>query len=93
MQASDGDEKQRGRSEVCWRVTTATGCRFTCTIHSRDPHVEVRLTTGEEQMVYTTLVATLDAAHAVAQRWLRVIVANGRAEASDGSALKRDLPH
>jgi hypothetical protein len=68
-------QKDQGDAPVRWRITTATGVRFACRVVITGARIEVRLTTGSNDLVCATVVPTLDAAQGIAHGWLRALVA------------------
>lgn len=75
MQGSDLGGKPVNGPDVRWRVTTPDGVQFTCRVQTTGTRVEVRLMTGDEELLCVSVVPTLDVAGTVARRWLRAVVA------------------
>ncbi len=87
MQGYDHDESTReSAADVRWRVTTAEGIQVACRVHVDDTRIEVRLTTGQEQLVCARVVPSLDDAGKIARGWLHAVV-------SDEGGLSELFPH
>ena len=75
MQGSDQNGKHGDAPDVRWRVTTPNGNQFACRVYTTGPRIEVRLMTGDEELLCARVVPSVDAAATVACRWLRAVVA------------------
>ena len=75
MSGSDLGRKHTNEPDVRWRVTTPNGVEFTCRVYNKDARIEVWLTGGEDELLCTRIVSSVEAAGTVARRWLRAVVA------------------
>src|SRR5262245_9123023 len=73
---SDLGWKHANEPDVRWRVTTGNGTQFTCCVYTTDAGTEVRLMTGDDELLCSRVVPSIDAAGTVARRWLRTVVAS-----------------
>ena len=77
--------------DVRWQVTTRAGVTFVCHVCITDGKIDVRLTTADE-LVCATQSSSLEAAAAVARRWLHVVLENqGVSEGLAGNVV--DVVH
>ena len=78
MTGSDHGGRRADQAGVRWRVTTPSGDQFACRVRATGTRVEVRLTTGQDDVVCVRDVPSYDEARAVVNRWLRAVIAGGQ---------------
>ena len=77
--SGERERPRRKGPEERWQVTTASGYRFVCRSSGVEPNIELRLTLGESTLIDRCVVSSAERARQIAQRWLRIVVAERQA--------------